>query len=216
MSESEIIAHLYAQSTTTIELGAHKVTLHQQTNYPWDGAVRIELELAEPSEFGLNLRIPGWCKEASLTIAGEEIPLDLRNGYARVRRLWNSRDSLFLHLAMPVERVYAHPAVRATTGNVALQRGPLVYCLEAADHAVPLHQLRLSRQAPLHAHVATETLNGVTVITGTASALETDDWLDTLYRTTAPLASKQTLTAIPYYAWGHREAGEMRVWIQEE
>ena len=215
VSEDEIIAHLYAQSSTTITLGARQVTLHQQTNYPWDGTVHIEVEVAEPSEFGLNLRIPGWCKEAHLTIAGEEMPLELRNGYAHVRRLWHSGNSLVLNLAMPVERVYAHPAVRATTGNVALQRGPLIYCLEATDHCVPLHQLRLSRQTPLHTHVAANTLKGVTVITGLATALETADWSDILYRATPPLASEQTLTAIPYYAWGHREAGEMRVWIQE-
>ncbi|HEX4714261.1 MAG TPA: glycoside hydrolase family 127 protein, partial [Ktedonobacteraceae bacterium] len=124
--------------------------------------------------------------------------------------------SLVLHLAMPVERVYAHPAVRATAGSVALQRGPLVYCLEAVDHAAPLHQLRLSRHAPLSAHFSAQVLHGVTLITGTASALVTADWSDTLYRTTPPRTSEQTLTAIPYYAWGHREAGAMRVWIQEE
>lgn len=216
VSEDEIIVHLYVQSTTTIELKTGKVTLHQQTDYPWDGTVHFAVEVAEPSEFGLNLRIPGWCKEASLTVAGEEIPLELRNGYAHVYRRWSAGDSLVLHLAMPVERVYAHPAVRATAGSVALQRGPLVYCLEAVDHAAPLHQLRLSRHAPLSAHFSAQVLHGVTLITGTASALVTADWSDTLYRTTPPRTSEQTLTAIPYYAWGHREAGAMRVWIQEE
>lgn len=216
VSDSDILVHLYAQSTSTIELGAHKVTLRQHTDYPWDGTVRIEVQVTEPLEFGLNLRIPGWCQEARLTVAGEEIPLDLRNGYARVRRLWQTGDSLVLHLAMPTERVYAHPAVRADAGCVALQRGPLVYGLEAADNPVSLHQLRLSRQAVLEAHFDPALLGGVTVIKAIASVLETKDWSGALYRTTPPLESEHTLTAIPYYAWGHREAGEMRVWIQEE
>src|SRR6185312_9047887 len=148
-NEDEIMVHLYAQSTSTIGLGTHKVTLQQQTEYPWDGTVQIEVETAEPLEFGLNLRIPGWCKSARLTLAGQEIPLELHNGYSCVRRLWHTGDRLTLHLSMPIERVYAHPAVRAAHGSVALQRGPLVYCLEAADHTVPLPQLRLSRQSPL-------------------------------------------------------------------
>ena len=215
-NEHEIMVHLYAQCTSIIELGTHKVTLHQHTNYPWDGTVEIEIEVAEPLQFGLNTRIPGWCKEAHLSIAGEEIPLELRNGYACVRRVWNSGDRLVLHLAMPTERVYAHPAVRAASGSIALRRGPLVYCLEAADHAAPLHQLRLSRQAPLEEHFAAETLGGVTLIKGRASVLESGDWSNTLYRTTPPMSSEQVLTAIPYYAWGQRAAGEMRVWINEE
>lgn len=212
----EIIVHLYAQSTTTFDLEAHRVILHQRTAYPWDGQVRIEVEVEEASEFGLNLRIPGWCKEAHLSLAGEEIPLHTRNGYANVRRLWASGDTLVLNMAMPVERIYAHPSVRAASGDVALKRGPLVYCLEATDQRSPLHQMRLSRQAPLSTDVAGQALAGLRLITGTVSALQIDDWSDTLYRTTPPLTHEQTLIAIPYYAWEEREAGEMRVWIREE
>ncbi|HET8840426.1 MAG TPA: beta-L-arabinofuranosidase domain-containing protein, partial [Ktedonobacteraceae bacterium] len=215
VSKDEIIVHLYAQSTTTLALPSQQVTLHQRTNYPWDGNISLEVEVSEPGEFGLNLRIPGWCKEAHLTLGEEELPLKIRNGYAHVRRDWNSGDSLTLSLAMPVERVYAHPAVRATVGSVALQRGPLVYCLEAADHTSELHQISLSREVPLEAHVAENLLSGVTIITGPASVLQTDDWSDTLYSTAPPRATEQTLTAIPYYAWGHREHGEMQVWIRE-
>lgn len=216
VNEDEIMVHLYAQSTSTLELDSREVTLRQHTAYPWEGTVQVEVEVAEPLEFSLHLRIPGWCKAARLTLAGEEVPLELRNGYARVRRLWRSGDRLILHLSMPVERVYAHPAVRATSGSVALQRGPLVYCLEAVDHTVPLHQLRLPRQTALEARFAAEMLGGITLIEGAASALTSADWSDTLYRTTPPITHEQSLTAIPYYAWGHREAGEMRVWIQEE
>lgn len=215
-NEDEIMVHLYAQSASTIELGTRKVTLHQQTDYPWDGTVQIEVEIAEPLEFGLNLRIPGWCQSARLTLADQEISLQLRNGYACVRRLWHTGDRLTLHLSMPIERVYAHPAVRAASGSVALRRGPLVYCLEAADHTVPLHQLRLSRQTPLQTLFSAETVGGAMLIKGTAAALETVDWSGTLYRTAPPATSEQTLTALPYYAWGQRSAGEMLVWIQEE
>jgi DUF1680 family protein len=216
VNEHEIIVHLYAQSTSTITLGTRQVILHQRTNYPWDGTIQIEVETVEPLEFDLYLRIPGWCQAARLLLADQEIPLDLHNGYARVRRLWKSGDSVVLHLSMPVERIYAHPAVRAASSSVALRRGPLVYCLEAADHPVPLHQLRLSRQTPLEAHFAPQMLGGLTLIQGTAAALVSEDWQDTLYRTTPPITREQKLTALPYYAWGHREIGEMLVWIQEE
>ena len=187
--------------------------LHQQTNYPWDGTIRIEFELEEPADFGLNLRIPGWCAAASLTIAGEELPLDVRKGYTRITRLWQHSESLVLHLDMPAERVYAHPSVRDDADHVALRCGPLIYCLESADNPVPLHQIRLPEDAPLEKHFDSDLLGGTMLIKSRGFALETADWSETLYRSSRPAYRPYTLTAIPYYAWDHREPGEMRVWI---
>jgi DUF1680 family protein len=214
VNESDIFVHLYAQSTATLSVGGRKVVLHQQTSYPWDGTIRIELELEEPAEFGLNLRIPGWCPAARLTIGGEELPLDLRKGYARITRHWQHGEGLVLHLDMPAERVYAHPFVRDGAGCVALRCGPLVYCLESADNPVPLHQIRLPEDAPLEKHFDPALLGGMTLIKSQGFALETADWSGTLYRTARPACRLYTLTAIPYYAWDHREPGEMRVWIR--
>jgi DUF1680 family protein len=116
---------------------------------------------------------------------------------------------------MPVERIHAHPAVAADAGCVALQRGPLVYCLEEADNPVALHQLELPRSAPLHLREEAELLGGLTTINGTAYCADDAGWDGTLYRPQPPELRPMTATAIPYHAWDNRGRGQMRVWLRE-
>ncbi len=149
VTNSDILVHLYAQCTSTLSVGSHKVILHQQTNYPWDGDVRFEIELDEPTEFGLHLRIPGWCPHARLTLAGKDIPLEVSKGYAHITRTWQSGDILVLHLEMPVERIYPHPAIRENVGNIALRSGPLLYCVESSDNPLLLYQICIPSQCDL-------------------------------------------------------------------
>jgi uncharacterized protein len=215
VSESDILVHLYLQSTGTISVGGHEITVEQQTAYPWDGRIELRLEVNEPRAFGLRLRIPGWCTRAQLSVNGEEIPIEAswQKGYVRIERLWHSGDTVLLDLEMPVERIQPHPDVRADTGCVALQRGPLLYCLETADNAVPLHRIRLPETAVFESRFVSTVLGGVTEIQADATVLETDDWAGTLYRTAPARQSPCAITAIPYYAWDHRHPGEMCVWI---
>jgi DUF1680 family protein len=217
VSKTDILVHLYAQSTSRLRLGTQHVTLRQETNYPWDGEITLRVEVEEPSVFAISLRIPGWCPQALLSVNGETIPLDqaLHQGYARIERRWHAGDCVTLHLEMPIQRVYAHPAIRSNDGQVALQRGPLVYCLEAADNLAPLHRIRLPRTAALESRFQPDLLGGVVVIQGNASVLEEADWAGVLYRPSPPQQTTYTLTAIPYYAWDHRQPGEMRVWFRE-
>lgn len=216
VNDTDLLVHLYIQGEGTSTIAGQTVKIRQETHYPWDGDIRITLDVAEPTEFGLNLRIPGWCKTASLSINGEELPLAglVVKGYARIVRQWKAGDQVLLQLDMPVERVYAHPLVQEDEDSVALQRGPLVYCIEAADNPLPLHLIRLPESARFSSHFEPELLGGIAVIEGEASALTTTDWAGTLYRTTPPERANQHITAIPYYAWDNRQAGEMRVWIR--
>jgi DUF1680 family protein len=215
VNASEIMVHLYVQSTANIPVGDQHVIIQQHTNYPWDGAIQLGIELAEPVEFAINLRIPGWCRSARLAVNGEAATLDVQKGYARIARRWQSGDQITLDLEMPVERVYAHPAIRDDVGTVALQRGPLVYCLESADNAVPFNQLQLPQSSSLQSQFEPALLGGVATITGQAEVQTAEDWADTLYRTVPPTNQPHTLRAIPYYAWANRQPGEMRVWIRE-
>ena len=215
VTETDILVHLYAQSVSALPFGGQKIVLRQQTNYPWDGAIRLEVEVEEPKVFAISLRIPGWSTQAHLSVNGEVIPVEqsLHQGYVRIERLWQSGDSISLHLEMPIERIYAHPDVRFNDGNVALQRGPLVYCLETADNPLPLHRIQLSDTAALESHFVPSLLGGVTIIRGNAEALETVDWSGVLYRKAPPRHVPHALVAVPYYAWDHRQPGEMCVWI---
>ncbi len=214
VTETDILVHLYAQCTTTITLGGRQITMHQHTAYPWDGTVRLEIESDEPVALGIHLRIPGWCQQARLTLADEEIPYETRKGYACVRRTWRPGESLTLHLEMPGEPVYPHPAIRENAGMMALRSGPFIYCLESADNPIPFHQISVPNGATFEKHFLPTLLNGVAVLRSTVQVLETEDWSETLYRNRPPLAQPYTLTAIPYYAWDQRTPGEMRVWLR--
>ena len=169
-----------------------------------------------PTVFGLNLRIPGWSRNATLTVNGEAMDVKAATvlGYAQIEREWNPDDQVELVLPMPVERVDAHPAIRQDTGCVALQRGPVVYCLEQVDNPVPLHRVAVPRDAGLEPSFEKNLLGGVTVIRGEALAVDDSDWDNTPYRAEPARLKPFQITAVPYYAWDHREPGEMRVWIR--
>ncbi len=215
---SEVLVDLYVQGSAAFEIAGQPVKLHQTTEYPWDGTVSIKLELEKAVQFSLRLRIPGWSRGATLKVNGQAIQLTevVHSGYAVLERTWQTNDEIRLEFPMPIERVRAHPAVRADVGQVALQRGPILYCLEAVDHDLPLHQIVLDKNSTLEAHFEADLLEGVTVITGMAVAEDLSAWGNRLYRTDQASARAVPIKAIPYFAWDNREAGEMRVWIRSE
>jgi len=215
-AEQDAYIHLYVQGSGDLQISGKQVVLRQQTDYPWDGDIRIFVEPEAPVIFGLNLHIPGWSRNATLTVNGEAVYLKgaTKLGYACIRREWKTGDQVELTLPMPVERIEAHPAVRQDVGCVALQRGPVVYCLEQVDNPALLHRIILPRDAELTPQFEVNLLGGVTVIRGSALLEDESNWDDMLYRTEATKLKPFEITAIPYYAWDHRESGEMRVWIR--
>jgi len=198
-----------------MEVDGTSLTLTQTTRYPWDGAIAISVDPQEAADFALRLRIPGWCRSAELTVNAQPIDLSrvTERGYARVERRWQSDDQVALTLAMPVDRVYAHPDVRANQGRVALRRGPLVFCLEAIDNPAPLHRLALPRVEEIACQFAPDLLGGVTTLTGRATATQSTD--DRLYRARPWGSEGVPFKAVPYHVWGHRAPGEMLVWLPE-
>lgn len=117
---------------------------------------------------------------------------------------------------MPAERIYAHPAVSADNGRVALRRGPLVYCLEHADHdGHRVQDYRLPRQAAIETEMRADLFDGIVTLTAQGLRLEAGDWDEVLYRASPPRAETATLTAIPYYLWNNRGPGTMQVWVPE-
>lgn len=214
-SDHEVVVHLYVQSTAQIKLGDQPIRVRQVTRYPWSGAVDLELGMEHAAEFGVRLRIPGWCRHARVTVNGEpvEFGAQLERGYLRLSRIWQPGDRITLDLEMPVEQVWAHPEVTQDVGCVALQRGPLIYCLEQVDLTAPVDHIRLTVGAELAAEFAPELLGGVVTVTGAALAAAAGDWQETLYRAAPPVLQPIQLKAIPYFAWDNRESGAMRVWI---
>jgi len=214
----EAWVHLYAGGSAELEVDGQRVILETRTEYPWNGEVDVEIRPEREASFALNLRIPGWCRQATLRVNKEEVELDslARQGYARIERSWREGDRVQLILDMPVERVRAHPAVRMASGRIALQRGPIVYCLEEVDNGVqPLSRISLPQDAGLSVEHREDLLGGVDVIRGPAAAVDDGGWEGTLYRAEPARTRSCEIAAVPYCVWDNRGPGQMLVWLRE-
>jgi len=225
-SSEGLWVHLYAESEVDTHLsdGQH-VRLTQHTRYPWDGEVTLELHSG--GEFALMLRVPAWCEHgATIAVNGEVASEPLKPGtYARLARSWQAGDTVRLSLPMPVRYLEAHPYVFEATGRAALARGPILYCVEGADHpGLDVRDLVLPEDTSQIAVKASDLLGGVTILTTQAKVVPPEG--EYLYRFRAEgqnatrsggnKASEEatTLTAIPYFAWANREPGAMQVWLR--
>ncbi len=215
VSDGAIWVNLYIQGSAAATVNGRKLTLNVETDYPWDGKIVLKPHVDQTAKFDLRLRVPGWCHGATVAVNGEKLSEPMTDrGYLVVGREWKDGDVVALSLPMPVERIAANPKVRADTGQLAIQRGPLVYCLEACDQAEPLANLVLPRGAELRTEKARELLGGVVVVKGFAETASEPDWTNTLYQ--AVLRSTRVpITAIPYFAWDNRQPGAMKVWLPQ-
>ena len=216
--DKELFVHLYMGNETKLEVAGQEVGLVQETNYPWDGNVSITVNPENECTFTLALRIPGWAKGAVVKVNGEIVdhtPL-MKNGYVYINRSWKENDQVELALPMVVERIQSNPRVRHNVGKVALQRGPVVYCLEQVDNGENLHGILLPRDAELKATFEPELLDGVVVISGEGERIDQSNWNNSLYRPVHDHTTPVQIKAVPYYAWCNREPGEMLVWVNEK
>src|SRR5690606_38716788 len=129
-----IAFHLYGGISTNLDVGGTRVAVREASNYPWSGDIAISIDPEAEKAFDVKLRVPGWCKGASIKVNGQTVAAEPVNGYVTLHRSWAKGDSIALDLPMPAERIFAHPAVVMDAGRVALKRGPLVYCVEEADN----------------------------------------------------------------------------------
>ncbi len=215
--QDEIDVHLYIQSGAEIDLGGQIVGLTQQTDYPWDGVVCLQVDLDQPLAFALKLRKPGWCMEYRIFVNDQPIPVEdnLQNGYLSLERTWLPGDRVRAQWVTTAHLVYAHPEIKANVGRVALIRGPLVYCLESLDQSQPLQHLYLPLETSLSSHFDPDVLGGVVLIQGAARAVDLTGWDNSLYRKEPTQFSETSFIAIPYFAWDNREPAKMQVWMPE-
>jgi DUF1680 family protein len=218
---NSVWVHLYAHGTVNLKVAGRGVRLRQITKYPWDGDVKIEIDLDHPQIFTLHLRVPGWCEGRQLRVNDTPVP-NLRpqtNGYLAIEREWQSGDVVRYEMEMPVQTVWAHPAVRHLRGRMAIQRGPIVYCLEGMDHRkITLDQITLDPHQILSGKFEVEyvdnLLGGICILRGQGTLFDENGWNAALYRHERPLSKPVDIMAIPYYAWNNRDPGEMRIWFR--
>ena len=209
--------HLYGPARIAADLAAGSVAVRMESTYPWDGKVRLTIEDPGAAPWTLSLRVPAWCKGASATVDGRAVGTLGAGGYLRIERAWKRGVVVELDLPMPARLTEAHPRIESTRGCVAIERGPLVYCLETADNPDGhVADLEIDTAAPLESTWAPDRLGGVVLVKATGWTVDTRPWSNQLYRQVGatPAARRRVaLTAVPYYAWANREPGAMRIWI---
>ncbi len=216
-SREGLWVHLYDRGELRWQLSdGTGLRVVQDTQYPWEGDVRLSIFPARPTEFTLYLRVPGWADGATISVNGEGDVRGTPGSYAALRRRWQSGDRVHLSLEMPPKVMASHPRLVENRCSAALQRGPIVYCWEAHDNpGVSVLDALLDARGEIIVEHRPELLGGVTRLIAQGALPEEED--QKLYRPWAPRRTSlrpATLTAIPYYAWNHRGACAMTVWMQ--
>ncbi|MHC4527709.1 MAG: glycoside hydrolase family 127 protein, partial [Planctomycetota bacterium] len=196
-SDNELYVNLYIGSNASIALADNVVTLGQHSEYPWDPKVEIIVSPVVEKSFAINLRIPGWCRKGPrIKINGVVARYPVNKGYASINRTWKANDVIELDLPMPVERMEAHPNIKDNQGLVAIQRGPIVYGLEAFDNGGKF-DIILGADPKFETEHERHFLGGVTVIKGKTS-------------------EDKPFVAIPFYALANRGKSRQIVWLPQQ
>lgn len=227
-NDNDLYVNLFLSNTSYVQLSSGNVKISQTTEYPWQGKVTMQVDPEMKGAFSLKIRVPGWAlenassgdlyktmqpdkKPIQITLNGKPVHYEMQKGYAVIKRKWNKGDRIMMDLPMEVQKVIANENVKEDNGRFALQRGPIMYCLEGVDNKDSLVQnILVPKEAVINATYKPDMLNGITVLSmkgeGTKRQLNSD----------ALLRTDQDVTAIPYYSWANRGPGQMVVWIPYE
>jgi DUF1680 family protein len=225
-TDDAVYVNLFVTGNASLQVHGKPVSIVQQNNYPWDGALTFTVSPQKADAFSLLVRIPGWArneaipsdlytfagntdKKVTITINGQPIDYTIEKGYAVIKRSWKKNDVLKVELPMEVRRVTANEKVKDDQGKVALQRGPLIYCAEWADNNGKAANIIIPSDAAFTAQFQPDLLNGVEVLHSEVPVITVDEKTETVSTT------RRLFTAIPYYAWANRGKGEMMVWFPE-
>lgn len=219
-----LFVNLFMNGQAEVNLGKSAVKVSQRTEYPWDGKIRIKVDPSQSRQFTIKVRVPGWAQGRPVPselyrYAGDTLPFkglklngDTVNskvgpdGYASIRRIWRKGDLVDLDLPMPIRRVRSHENVEPNRGRAAVERGPVVYCVEGVDHRGKVMNLYLPDDAKLTAEHRPGLLGGVMALTGKARAVDR--------KPDGTIVEEPVdLTMVPYYSWCHRGPNEMQVWV---
>lgn len=205
--DKDVYVNLYVDSKANIRMQNKTLHLTQQTEYPWKGNINLRIDIEKPEQFTLKLRIPGWAQNkpvpsdlySYLNPASSNISIQLNNspiewnisedGYVSLNQKWKKGDQVSLTLPMNINRTITKEEVEANRNRVAIERGPILYCLEEVDNGGNILNTTLTDQASLSYQWEPQLLGGIGMI------------------------QNEDLTATPYFAWDNRRMSKMQVWL---
>lgn len=222
--DKDLYVNLYMSNEAVVHIGESDVQITQSSNYPWDGEIKIEVNPELESDFNIKLRIPGWSRNQAIPgnlytyyeksnkkivgqINGEDIEIKIERGYLTIDRHWKKGDEIILNLPMEIRLVESHEKVEANKNRLAIERGPIVYCVEGIDNKGGVFNLLMPEFAPITAQWKPDLLGGISIIKADVPSFIVKDSGEEVK------TKSHNLIAIPYYAWSHRGVGEMAVWL---
>lgn len=214
-SENGIAVNLYGGNTLeTTLLDGSEIKLSQKSDYPWDGTVQITIEESKSEPFEMLLRIPAWAKGSKVTINGQPVENIVAGSFARIERKWSVGDVVSLEMPMEVKFIEGHPRIEEVRNQVAIKRGPIVYCLESPDlpKETTITDVYISGSKELKPKFQTDLFGGVTTIE-TEVMIRKDTLTDMYNEVSKPILEPFRTNFIPYYAWSNRGQGEMTVFM---
>ena len=216
LSENGLAVNLYGgNKLETTLLDGSGIGLVQETNYPWDGEVKITMEECKAQPFEILLRIPDWANGSTIRVNGQDVDVEVKEGaYAKLERQWQTGDIITLNMPMPIHLIEGHPRIEEVRNQVALKRGPVVYCIESPDlpENASILNVYLPSNAKLTAKYQPDFLGGTTTIQ--ADVLLRKDKNEKMYNTLEkPEWANFQTQFIPYYAWSNRGQSDMTVWV---
>lgn len=216
LSENGLAVNLYGgNKLETNLLDGSKIRVTQETNYPWDGNVKITIQECKNTPFEIFVRIPDWAKGVSMMVNGEKTEIEIQEGtYAKLERQWKAGDVITLDMPMPVNLIEGHPRIEEVRNQVALKRGPIVYCIESPDlpENTSILDVYLPAKSKLEAKYRSDFLGGMATIE--ANVLLRKDENESMYNALEkPEWESYSTQFVPYYAWSNRGQSDMTVWV---
>ena len=228
VSGKDIFINVFVSNSAELKVNNKNLVISQQTQYPWNGDIKIKIDKTNAGPFNMNIRIPGWVQNEvvpgnlytysdgkrlnyTVTVNGEPVDsqTSIKKGYISLNRKWVKGDNVEVHFDMETRTVKANSKVEADRGRIAIERGPLVYCAEWADNDFDILNIIINQTPKFEIENKPDLLYGINRIKTDAQILK--------YNDNGELVTKsEKLTLIPYYSWAHRGSGNMAVWLPQE
>lgn len=217
LSENGIAVNLYGGNKLDTNLAdGSTLKLEQVSNYPWDGAVSLKIQECKASAFEIMLRIPEWAAETEISVNGKTVDATIEAGeFATLKRKWNKGDVISMDIPVEPQLVVGHPRIEETRNQVAIKRGPVVYCVETPDlpKNTSVLDVYLPSDLKFNAEYKPEFLGGITTLNASVK-IDTSEKKDDMYRVfSKPEWKEIDLNFVPYFSWSNRGEAEMTVWM---